>query len=192
MSTHVLRSSAPAVAALLLLSTAAGALDRMNWSPRNHEVLSRFIQDHGKGGKSYDPAQPPYAVFDWDQTSAFLDCEEALLHYQVAHLKFKLTPEQFKALLKDQINGVTALSAQFQDMKLADLNADLAADYSFLHSNSQGVRRAGGPGADPGHAPVPGFRRQDRLPVRRLLRDARHRDRLWLPLGPVPPGRPYR
>jgi phosphoserine phosphatase len=118
--------------AVLFQAAEARALDVMGWSPRNRDVLTRFMAEHGRGGKAYDPAHPPYAVFDWDLTSAYGDCEEATLRYQIWNLRFKLTAEEFRALLKDEINGVEAIGA----VKLRDLDADLAAEYALLRERA--------------------------------------------------------
>ena len=110
-------------------------LDKLNWSDRNYSVLNNLICDYGIGGKYYDPQKPPYAVLDWDQTCAHFDVEEAVLHYQVFNFRFKLSKEQFRGILKDDINGVTQLSADYQNLPLSDINNDLINDYNFLYDN---------------------------------------------------------
>lgn len=127
------------VAVLLLGTGAAYALDKMNWSPRNHEILFRFVKDYGVGGKYYDKKNPPYVALDWDQTMAHLDCEEATLRHQLWNLKFKLDKDEFKALFKDEINGVRQLNADYKNIKLADINADIVSAYEFLHDNYAGL-----------------------------------------------------
>ncbi len=112
--------------------------EQLNWSERNFSVLNQLICDYGTGGKYYDEKKPPYAVLDWDQTCAHFDVEEAVLHYQLFNLRFKLSKEQFRTILKDDINGVTELSADYQNVILADLNFDLINDYDFLYDNFSG------------------------------------------------------
>jgi phosphoserine phosphatase len=133
----------------LTLALAVGAhgqaLDRMNWSPRNYEVLAQFIREHGKTSPTYDAKSPPYAVFDWDDTSAFHDCGDALFRYQLWNLEFRLSKVQFRALLKDDIQGVKVLSGP-SPVKLKELHADIVADYSFLHDHYRGL--GGGLGLD--------------------------------------------
>ena len=114
-------------------------LDKLNWSERNYSVLTQLICDYGMGGKYYDDKRPPYAVLDWDQTCAHFDVEEAVLHYQLFNLRFKLSKEQFRTILKDDINGVTQLSAEYQHVILAAINSDLIEDYDFLHDNFSGL-----------------------------------------------------
>ena len=114
-------------------------LSRLNWSEKNFKVLNRMILDYGKGGKYYDKNKLPYAVFDWDQTCAHFDVEEALMRFQMFNLRYKMTKEQFRSLLKDDINGVTKLSAEFNNTRLADIDQDLFEDYSFIYDNFSGM-----------------------------------------------------
>lgn len=114
-------------------------LSKMNWSAKNYEVLNNLITDYGIGGKNYDANKPAYAVFDWDQTCAHFDVEEATMRYQLNHLRFKMTKDQFAGLLKDEINGVTKLSSDYNNILLKDINADLITDYNFLHDNYKGL-----------------------------------------------------
>ncbi len=115
------------------------SLDQLNWSDRNLQVINLLITDYGVGGKYYDQKKPSYAVLDWDQTCAHLDCEEALMRYQLTHLRFKITKTQFAGLLKDDINGVSQLGADFHNMLLKDINADLLNDFNFLSDNFSGM-----------------------------------------------------
>ena len=120
-------------------STISNSLDRLNWSDFNLGVLNQFISDNGIGGKNYDRKKPPYVVLDWDQTCAHLDCEEALMRFQLTHLRFKITKSQFAGLLKDEINGVTQLSSDFHNISLKDINADLLNDFTYLSDNHFGM-----------------------------------------------------
>ncbi len=114
----------------------SNSLDRLNWSDKNYTVLNQLIDDYGIGGKYYDQNKAPYVVLDWDQTCSHFDVKEALMRYQLTHLRFKITMDQFKDnLLKDNINGATQLSEVFQNVRLADINRDLINDYNFLYDN---------------------------------------------------------
>ena len=117
----------------------SGPLDRLNWSDKNYQVLNRLIKDYGTGGKYYDKNKAPYVVFDWDQTCAHLDVGEATMRFQMFNLRYKITKEEFKGLLKDEINGIAQLSADHQNIKLADINQDLINDYNFLYDNFSGL-----------------------------------------------------
>lgn len=110
-------------------------LDRLNWSERNYNVINQLIKDYGAGGDYYDSNNPPYAVLDWDQTCAHFDVEEAVMRFQLFHLRFKMTKEQFAALFKDEINGITSLSIDYNNISLADINRDITNDYNYLYDN---------------------------------------------------------
>jgi phosphoserine phosphatase len=133
------RVHAAALVAALTVCTMTHALDRMSWAPRNHAVLEKLIADNGRGTKDYDPELPPYAVFDWDYTSAFLDCEEALLRFQLWNMRFKQTPEEWKALFKDEIEGVKFATLNGQTVRLADVNADVVTHYATLRASEQSL-----------------------------------------------------
>jgi phosphoserine phosphatase len=110
-------------------------LNKLNWSEKNHQVLNQLINDYGIGGIYYDDTKPPYVVLDWDQTCAHFDVEEALMRYQLFHLRYKITKEQFAGLLLNDINGITRLSEIFHQIPLADINLDLINDYNYLYDH---------------------------------------------------------
>jgi phosphoserine phosphatase len=110
-----------------------GLLNRLNWSEKNYQVLNQLIRDYGIGGQYYNEDKAPYVVLDWDQTCAHFDVEEAMMRYQLFHLKYQMTKEQFADLLKNDINGVSRLSENFNNLLLADVNLDLINDYNFLY-----------------------------------------------------------
>jgi phosphoserine phosphatase len=117
----------------------SSAPDQLNWSDNNYKVLKQLIIDNGVHGKFYNSQKLPYVVLDWDQTCAFLDVEEALLHYQLSHLKFKMTKEQFSGLLLNSINGITSVSIDDENQSLAAINQDLITDYNFIFDNYSGL-----------------------------------------------------
>lgn len=129
-----MRGARIAIASLIpvVMSLPARALDPLNWAPRNHAVLQRLIQQVGKGSRSYSSKRPPYAVFDWDNTSAFLDCQDVTLRYQVQHVAFRLTPDELATLLPDEIRGVRQVTIDGRTIRLADMNADILAAYVAL------------------------------------------------------------
>jgi phosphoserine phosphatase len=108
------------------------ALDEMSWDPANYKVLAHFLREHGKESTSYDAKKPPYAVFDWDDTSAFHDCGEALFRHQLWNLKFRLDKEQFAVLFKEDFKDQKA-EAGSRRVKLGDVHDDIIADYAYLH-----------------------------------------------------------
>ena len=117
-------------------SISVNSLNLLNWSEKNYSVLNQLIEDYGTGGKYYDEKKAPYAVFDWDQTCAHFDVEEAVMRYQLVNILFKMTKDQFRNdLLKATINGVTKLSEAYKSVNLTDINTDLINDYNFLYDN---------------------------------------------------------
>jgi len=118
--------------------TLSGSLDRMNWSERNYEVLNQMIKNYGIYGKDYNQDKAPYVILDWDQTCAYLDVEEATMHFQLFRLRFKMTKDVFASILKDEINGITQLPTEYSSIHLADINLDLKNDYNYLFDNYVG------------------------------------------------------
>ncbi len=118
---------------LIVAAPRAGfALDEMSWAPRNHAILTQLLRDHGKDSPCYNAKNPPYAVFDWDDTSAFHDCEETLLRYQLRNLKFRLDKDQFRSFFKEEFKDLK-VDYGSRRVKLGDIHQDIIADYSFLH-----------------------------------------------------------
>lgn len=65
-----------------------------NWDEFNSRKIDRLIQE-----AKQKPAHSLYAVFDFDNTTAFLDIEEATLIYQLENLKFSMKPEILKEII---------------------------------------------------------------------------------------------
>jgi phosphoserine phosphatase len=78
----------------------------------------------GKQSPAYDPNHPPYAVFDWDNTSVFLDVEEATLVYQLGRFDFVATPPAFEQALRQGAPDETGVDR---------LIHDILADYAWLY-----------------------------------------------------------
>ena len=53
-----------------------------NWAPATRERIQSVIDANADSGR--------YVVFDFDNTSAIFDVEEALLAYQIENLQFKI------------------------------------------------------------------------------------------------------
>jgi phosphoserine phosphatase len=137
-----MRQNLSRIAVATLLTVIAGqsafALDELNWSPRNHELLKQFLHEHGRGSAGHDAKQPPYAVFDWDDTSIFSDCGHALFRHQIWNLAFRLDKDHFRSLFQDEINGVRVLKGP-PALKLVDINEDVATAYDFLYDHCRGL-----------------------------------------------------
>ena len=56
-----------------------------NWAPATRARIQAVIDANAGSGR--------YVVFDFDNTSAIFDVEEALLAYQIENLEFKIAPE---------------------------------------------------------------------------------------------------
>jgi phosphoserine phosphatase len=115
-----------------------------NWDKFNKAQLEKLLTTYGKGSADYNPAKPPYAVFDWDNTMVFLDIEEATLIYQLQNLKFNMTPAQMDKALRMNIPA-TNFKADYNNAAGQPVNIDLAAadaveSYAWLYSNYAGLK----------------------------------------------------
>jgi len=90
-------------------------LSSKNWAPHTHQALNAVIAAHGNQSSSFDPADPPYVVFDFDNTSAIMDIEDTLMLYMLLHLDYRLTPDQFHAILTDGLENVGASETTLLD-----------------------------------------------------------------------------
>ena len=140
----------PILLVALLVSAASAApigLDPGKWAPATYQRLAAFVEANGSGGPNYDPAKPPYVVFDWDQTCIFNDTEEALFRYKIETLNFKMTPEVFaEAIRKDIPKDNFSDDYKNADGKTVNIDligADLDAAYTFLYKNYEGFGAGG-------------------------------------------------
>jgi len=140
----------PLLLVALLVSAASAApigLDPGKWAPATYQRLAAFVEANGSGGPNYDPAKPPYVVFDWDQTCIFNDTEEALFRYKIETLNFKMTPEVFaEAIRKDIPKDNFSDDYKNADGKTVNIDligADLDAAYTFLYKNYEGFGAGG-------------------------------------------------
>ena len=69
-----------------------------NWAPATRARIQAVIDANAGSGR--------YVVFDFDNTSAIFDVEEALLAYQIENLEFKIAPENLADVLETQIPSV--------------------------------------------------------------------------------------
>lgn len=110
-----------------------------NWDKFNRDQLNKMIATYGKTSKNYDPKNPPYAVFDWDNTSVFLDIQEALIIYQLEHLNFKMTPEILDKVIRTNVPKDN-FSADDNNIAGKPVNIDLIAQdivnsYTWIYNN---------------------------------------------------------
>jgi len=74
-----------------LVPSASTTLSPGHWDAFNRAQIEGLIASLGKASPGYSAAKPPYVVFDWDNTSVFLDIEETSLIYQLENLVFSAT-----------------------------------------------------------------------------------------------------
>lgn len=78
-------------------------LEENNWVPETRAALNKLMADYGIRSESYDDAESPYVVFDFDNTTSFFDVQEALLIYQLENLRFNIAPEQMYDVLITEV-----------------------------------------------------------------------------------------
>ncbi len=109
-----------------------------NWDAFNKAHIERVINTYGKMSPTYNPAAPPYAVFDWDNTSIFLDIEEAVLIYQLENLKFDVNPDQLDVMLHIGIDTTITLKDKNLagvQLRIKQITTDIKTSYTWLYDN---------------------------------------------------------
>lgn len=138
----------PLLLVALLVSAASAApigLDPGKWAPAAYQRLVAFVEANGSGGPNYDPANPPYVVFDWDQTCIFNDTEEELFRYKIETLNFKMTPDVFAEAIRKDIpkDDFAVKNVDDKAVNIDSIGADLDAAYTFLYKNYEGFGAGG-------------------------------------------------
>ena len=114
------------------------------WDGFNRAQIDALIARRGKGSPGYDPTRPPYAVFDWDNTSVFLDIEEAALIHQLENLVFGATPAQLELALRKNIPARDFVpeynNAAGQPVNIERIVPDIVASYTWLYQNYAGLK----------------------------------------------------
>jgi phosphoserine phosphatase len=115
-----------------------------NWDSFNRAQLDNFIATYGNASASYNPDKRPYVVFDWDNTSVFLDIEEAALIYQLENLVFGATPAQLEKAIRMNISDKNFSkdfnNAAGQAVNIDKIAPDIVASYTWLYNNYQGLK----------------------------------------------------
>ncbi|PHV10173.1 HAD family hydrolase [Chitinimonas sp. BJB300] len=123
-------------------NTLTQTLDLARWSDFNLNTINQVLKEAGKGSPHYNAKKKPYAVFDWDNTCIMNDCEEVLMMYQIRNLNYKLTPDEFAEVVRQDIPdgafGKTYLTVDGKPVLMEDIAADLEADYRWMYANYQG------------------------------------------------------
>ena len=111
----------------------------MNFSPYNWEFSEAFIRKNG-------PAHP-LAVFDFDNTCIYNDIMETTFRFQMFNLRYAMDKATFDSFIPEAAGKTLAdadvlkLSKDYGDVVLADLAADIEADYAFLYDNFIGAKK---------------------------------------------------
>lgn len=110
-----------------------------SWESNVKKGLDDFVAMYGSSSPTYTEQAKPYAVFDFDNTTAILDIEEQLAIWQLDHLAFAIPPEKMEEVL------LTGIPADKQDavygaedgdgvkVRITDVIHDAARAYSVLH-----------------------------------------------------------
>ena len=75
--------AAPVQTAAVSQGAAQQHVQSANWEPSVKASLNQFMDMYGSRSASYDAANRPYAVFDFDNTTSILDVEEQLMVWQL-------------------------------------------------------------------------------------------------------------
>ena len=107
-------------------------LERDDWADDVKEALNGLMAAYGVDSKT--PAETPYAVFDFDNTSSIFDVEEQLSIYQLRVMAFAIAPEDMKTVL---LTGLGETDKDLTDIgygkgSLNDWIDDISAAYTAL------------------------------------------------------------
>jgi len=121
----------------------AKQLNQGQWDPFNRAQLNKLLAMYGDTSPTYNKDKKPYVVFDWDNTSIFLDVQEASLIYQLENLLFKMTPVQMNAAIRMGIgkdNFKDHNNAAGQPVNIDTIAPDIVASYDWLYKNYKGLK----------------------------------------------------
>lgn len=119
-------------------------LQKRMWDVFNKQQLDAMLEKARQSS-----AHTNYAVFDFDNTTAFLDIEEAVMIYQLEHLLFSMTPQELKSVIFKGVPSAN-FSADFnnkegQPVNVDKVGADILESYHWLYDNFDGFN---------GHTPL--------------------------------------
>ena len=119
-------------------------LEKGNWDQFNYDQLNRLIVEKGKLSPNYDAKKKPYVVFDFDNTSVFLDIEEASLIYQLENLKFKVKPNELDKIIRTGIAEKNFVedynNKDDQPVSINTIAPDIVESYTWLYQNYSGLK----------------------------------------------------
>lgn len=124
-------------------------MEQLNWNDIVFSRIVKLIEENGKHSKNYNSDNPPYVIFDFDNTSAFNDVQEALLIYQLIHLRFKFTPSELVRIFKTNIPDTKKTFAEkFNSLQNTSVNVDIIVKdisdaYTYLFNNFEDFNNGG-------------------------------------------------
>ncbi len=133
----------------VLLPTGQAAtthLMRGNWAETAYKQLNTLMDTYGRDSKNYDAANKPYAVFDFDNTTAINDIEETFQIYQIEHLCYKIEPKDMMNVLTGNVPDLdkqlkdAGMSSEGKPLTVRMLATDITNDYTFLYNHYSGMK----------------------------------------------------
>ncbi len=111
-----------------------------NWESSVRTRLISLMNEVGENSANYDEDNKPYAVFDFDNTTAINDVQEAMLIYQIDNLMFKIEPEHFQEVL---LTGLPDVNQDFDGVSFnaSELSAEIAEHYEILYETYLGENK---------------------------------------------------
>ena len=111
----------------------------VGYTPYNWVYSDWFIRKNGP--------PHPLAVYDWDNTCIYNDIMESMFRFQMFNLQYAMTKDAFDGIIPEAAGktlkdtNVTLLSADYGNIALPDIAADLEEDYAFLYDHYIGTRQ---------------------------------------------------
>ncbi len=92
-----------------------------SWLLEVKTTLETLIQRYGKMSGSYNPANRPVAIFDWDDTAIFNDVGMGVFYFQIDELQFNFELEEFWNLIPPCYNR-EACRANYEKIRNLPVN----------------------------------------------------------------------
>lgn len=114
-------------------------LKENHWAYETRLALNKMMNDYGSLSSDYDENNKPYAVFDFDNTTAIFDVEEALLIYQLTNLRFRIARDDFDDVILTDV-PLTDFSESYQNnsgeaINISQIATDVGNDYAYLYDH---------------------------------------------------------
>ena len=124
----------PNITKTSVIEAKSQGLQQGKWDSFNKQRIDAMIEK-----AKLSPAHTYYAVFDFDNTTAFLDIEEAAMIYQLENMLFAMTPDELKSVIFKDIPN-TDFASDFnnrdgQRVNIDKVGADIIESYQWLYDN---------------------------------------------------------